>query len=91
VFNGGSLGWGSNIGDARPGIGNTINLSNDHPISFEWTQGKPDFFATPQNSALRLFGSSGRRIECATYHSVHNPYIEPFLAMSSMQSNMCRA
>jgi hypothetical protein len=84
-------GWGANIGNAQPGIGNTIDMSNDHPISFEWNTGKAGYFDTPQNSALRLFGSTGRRIECATCHTVHNPSIEPFLAMSNAQSLMCRA
>jgi len=91
VYNGGSIGWGANIGDARPGIGNTIDLSNDHPISFEWPSGKPGLEASPTNASLRLFGASGRRIECATCHLVHNPSIEPFLAMSNTQSLMCRA
>jgi len=92
ISSGGAFGtFPANIGDAKNGVGNTIDLSNDHPISFEWASGKAGFFATPQNSALRLFGATGRRIECATCHSVHNPSIEPFLAMSNSQSLMCRA
>lgn len=84
-------GWGANIGNAQPNTANQIDMSNDHPISFEWNTGKAGYFDTPQNSALRLFGSTGRRIECATCHTVHNPSIEPFLAMSNSQSLMCRA
>ena len=84
-------GWGANIGEAKPGVGSTIDLSNDHPISFEWSKGRAGYFDDPANSALRLFGASGRRIECATCHLVHNPSIEPFLAMSNSESLMCRA
>jgi len=83
-------GWGANIGNAVPGGGTQIDLSNDHPISFEWALGKSGYNDTP-NPLLRLFGGSKRRIECATCHTVHNPSIEPFLAMSNAQSLMCRS
>ncbi|MEK6743510.1 MAG: hypothetical protein AABZ15_07870 [Nitrospirota bacterium] len=91
IYNGGVVGWGANIGNANPGVGTTIDLSNDHPISFEWPTGKAGLEASPTNAALRLFGASGLRIECATCHLVHNPSTEPFLAMSNSQSLMCRA
>lgn len=90
VFNNGSLGWGANIGNAIPGVAGTIDLSNDHPISFEWPAGLTGYIYPPTNNALRLFGT-GRRIECATCHRVHDPSIEPFLAMSNAQSMMCRS
>ena len=80
------FGWGPNIGNAIPG-GGTIDLSNDHPISFEMPAARPDL---QDPASLRLFGASGRRIECATCHRVHNPSIEPFLAMSNAQSLLCR-
>ena len=81
------FGWGPNIGNAIPGAGSTIDLSNDHPISFEMPSGNANL---QDPTSLRLFGASGRRIECATCHLVHNPSIEPFLAMSNTQSMMCR-
>lgn len=88
IYNGGLAGWGANIGNARPGIDTTIDLSNDHPISFNWPTGKLGLLV-PTNPDIRLFGPNNR-IECATCHQVHNPSIEPFLAMSNTQSLMCR-
>jgi predicted CXXCH cytochrome family protein len=95
VYNGSMfLGWGPNLGEIYPGqAGNTtINLSNDHPISFDWPTGMAGKLqAAPTNSALRLFGASGTRMECATCHSVHDPTNAPFLAMSNANSAMCLA
>lgn len=79
--------WGANIGEATP-TQKTINMSNDHPISFTWNYSKPDLYAAPQNPALRLFNG---KLECATCHLVHDPAIPPFLAMSNGQSAMCMA
>ncbi len=91
VYNGNPpLYWGANIGEALPSTVNaTINLTNDHPISFEWNYSKPDLYAGPTNAALRLFGTSGKRLECATCHRVHDPGIPPFLAMNNANSAMC--
>jgi hypothetical protein len=86
VYTPSTLGWGANIGNTLPG-GTTIDLSNDHPISFDWPTGKQGLLV-PTN--LRLFGPNNR-IECATCHKVHDPSIEPFLAMSNSQSLMCRS
>ena len=85
------VGWGPNLGETYPGGPGTINLSNDHPISFEWPTNKPGLLSAPSDSRLRLFGLSGQRMECATCHAVHDPTIIPFLAMSNTNSNMCRA
>lgn len=96
VYNGTFIGWGPNLGEIYPfQAGNTtIALSNDHPISFEWPTGmtgtKLNDPAT-LDSRLRLFGASGRRIECATCHAVHDPAIPPFLAMPNDNSGMCTA
>ena len=90
-------GFGSNpinIGDAIYGAsgspGSIVDMSNDHPISFDWPTGKAGLQATPTNIALRLFGA-GKRVECATCHLVHDNAIPPFLAMSNVSSNMCKA
>lgn len=81
------FGWGPNIGNVYPsGPSTEVDLSNDHPISFEM----PTKAGLQDPVALRLFGTTKRRIECATCHLVHNPSIEPFLAMSNSQSLMCR-
>jgi len=91
IYNGGLAGWSANIGNARPGIDTIIDLSNDHPISFEYPSGKAGLQASPTDASLRLFGATGKRMECATCHLVHNPSREPFLAMDNTQSLMCRA
>jgi hypothetical protein len=91
IYNGTFLGWGPNIGETYPGGPGTINLSNDHPISFEWPTNKPGLKTVPSDTRLRLFGLSGQRMECATCHAVHDPSIVPFLAMSNTNSNMCTA
>ena len=84
--------WGANLGEAVPNAGaQTINMTNDHPISFEWNYSKSDLYAAPTNPSLRLFGASGKRLECATCHLVHDPTIPPFLAMDNSQSAMCLA
>jgi len=86
------VGWGPNIGDNYPGSGSTtINLSNDHPISFDWPSGITGLKAAPSDARLRLFGPSKNRMECSTCHLVHDPTIVPFLAMPNNDSNMCRA
>ena len=85
VYTPSTLGWGPNLGNTLPG-GTTIDLSNDHPISFDY----PATNATLKlPTSLRLFGA-GNRVECATCHLVHDPTFEPFLAMSNASSMMCR-
>lgn len=90
VYNGSIfLGWGPNIGEAVPGTPSTINLSNDHPISFDWPSGNPNGLrSVPTDSRLRRFGA-GNRVECATCHAVHDNTYPPFLAMSNAASAMC--
>ena len=97
VYNGDILvgGWGANIGELDPSTytaASKINLSNDHPVSFDWVDGLPGMFAgAPTNPALRLFGST-KRMECATCHNVHDETsYPPFLVMSNTGSAMCRA
>lgn len=91
VYNGSIfLGWGPNIGEAVPGVPSTINLSNDHPISFDWPSSTPGLRTSPTDTRLRRFGS-GNRVECATCHTVHDPTYTPFLAMSNTGSAMCIA
>ena len=91
AYAGGITGWGPNIGDATPTINpKVINLSNDHPISFEWPNGMTTELQLPTDPRLRLFGTSKKRVECATCHNVHDPAIPPFLAMDNSYSLMCR-
>jgi len=89
VLSDGLGGWGANIGNTSPG-GTEANLSNDHPISFEWNTSLPGYTLPPNGSPLRLFGPAKTRVECATCHSVHDPTNVPFLAMPNTNSDMCR-
>lgn len=93
VYNGAAfLGWGPNLGENYVGSGsNIINLSNDHPISFDWPSNVPGLRTAPTDSRLRLFGVGSNRVECATCHNVHDPANEPFLVMPNTNSDMCRA
>lgn len=90
---GGSLGAGPNIADGDPSNAAwPLDMSNDHPISFDWPTGDSGLYAASarlNSGKLRLFGTSGIRIECATCHSVHDNTIQPFLAMSNAGSDMC--
>jgi len=91
-WSGGPLGAGPNIADGDPAVAGSLDMTNDHPISFEWPTGDSGLYAAPQapnTEKLRLFGASKRRIECATCHSVHDNTIPPFLAMSNAGSDMC--
>jgi predicted CXXCH cytochrome family protein len=90
ISNAGGFSGGANIGNTQPGD-TVIDLSNDHPISFEWNTSVPGYIYPPARTELRLFGASGMRIECATCHSVHNPTNYPFLSMPNTNSDMCRA
>jgi predicted CXXCH cytochrome family protein len=72
--------------------GYPIDLSNDHPVSFDWPTSGP-YLADLKpvagvDSKLRLFGAQ-HRIECSTCHNVHNNAIPPFLAVSNNNSYMC--
>ncbi len=84
-------GWKANIGETDPLVAGpyTINLTNDHPISFTWLAGKAGYYAPgAQDPSLRLFNN---RVECATCHKVHDNSIPPFLAMPNTNSDMCRS
>ncbi len=83
--------WGPNIGNVDT-TGQTIDLSNDHPVSFTWVNSvpgiiDPDGTGKWDTSGLQLFNN---RMECSTCHDVHNPDILPFLVMSNNNSAMCR-
>ncbi|MDP2166850.1 MAG: cytochrome c3 family protein [Thermodesulfovibrionales bacterium] len=81
---------GTDVGGINPNIGdrintnNPMNLSNDHPVSFDFVSTHPDVgggLRTPslgyvQNAAVRLFFSPGTdkdtSMECSTCHNVHD-------------------
>lgn len=80
--------WGANIGNRLPGGSGTIDLSNDHPISFAYPA-TSSVLQEPTDGRLRLFGAT-KKLECATCHTVHDNTNAPFLAMPNTSSLMCR-
>jgi hypothetical protein len=97
---------GTNIGDRTAGA-DPADLSNDHPISFDYTAAlassdgelvTPDpngYVTVPE---LRLFYSANTgqltSLECSTCHDVHQyetNFLKPFLVMSNQNSAMCRS
>jgi predicted CXXCH cytochrome family protein len=96
---------GMNVGDMDlSGSNSTINLANDHPVSFDYLGTHPDVTAgglkdpSTIDSTLRLFPnpSSGTltSVECSTCHNPHEwgagPQ-KPFLVMSNDGSALCLA
>lgn len=90
IYDGGFLGWGANIGEGNPSAPGTINLSNDHPVSFTWISDLPgmktDAAIGFSDSTVKLFNG---KMECSTCHKVHDPAIPPFLRMANDASAMC--
>lgn len=86
--------WGPNIGNINAITDPTayIDLSNDHPVSFQ-TAGLtiPGMKASWQTApGLRLFGPN-QSMECSTCHNVHDNTIPPFLTVTNDKSEMCLA
>ena len=86
---------GPNIGYSVINPTNTVNLSNDHPVSFTWDAvvlnliqptGGGVWLTAPSNGRIKLFNN---KMECSTCHAVHDDAIAPFLRMSNTGSDMC--
>lgn len=90
----GTFGNMVNIGEGDPSAPGNVNLTNDHPVSINWADRGPGFYANPTNTALQLYNN--QTIECTTCHDPHNgtPFnvgeVE-FLVMSNANSDMCLA
>lgn len=71
--------------------GNTdgSDLSNDHPVGFEYnpflSPGKLKF----PTKAHANFGPNKNEIWCSSCHNVHNNTIKPFLNVSMVKSELC--
>lgn len=83
-----------NIGEGDPTAPGPVDLSNDHPVSIQWAQRGPGFYANPQDPRLELY--NGQTVECTTCHDPHNgtpfnPGEDAFLRMSNQGSAMCLA
>lgn len=72
--------WGADTGAWRVDGGNTVaNLTNDHPISFNYDAVQaidPGIraIADPKNSGLRFWGPDNNMVECTTCHDPHINY-----------------
>lgn len=105
--------WWNNpvIGDpadplAVPAIPAGRNLTDDHPISFSYTDaqahadnnGKLDTLANAKSDGVRFFGTDNR-VECSTCHDPHvnyngaggDPDYTPFLVTPNTASALCLA
>ncbi|MBI5115459.1 cytochrome c3 family protein [Candidatus Poribacteria bacterium] len=88
----------SNLGGATLG-GSVADLSNDHPISFEYSSqlasadGEIYDPADPAHSEIQqlLKNYSGGRgnFECSSCHDPHNPDFKPFLVKNNNMSALC--
>lgn len=72
-------------GDAMLGT----NLSNDHPISFDYNAALVALdpgLKDPATTGLPLYNG---KLECATCHDVHNNTLDPFLRSTVVGSALC--
>lgn len=87
--------------DIPAGIPLGKNLSDDHPISFSYTNaeavsgGKLDTLANAKAAGARFFGT-GNSVECSSCHDPHVDYknfaaYTPFLVIPNAGSNLCLA
>lgn len=82
-----------------PGTGATggmTNLTNDHPVNINYSKvydaAKTSFVQKATGATvgkLRLFGTSGEIMECASCHNVHDNSNTKFLAISNDKSALC--
>jgi len=80
------------IGAINPNADLGTNLTNDHPINFNYDSalatadgGLNDPASTPAVAALL----SGGTVQCSSCHDPHDPTNVPFLRMSNVNSALC--
>lgn len=72
--------WGPNIGEGVPGPSGGGNLTNDHPVSFEYLESEADpTIKTSSGSSINGLplwnnGDGKYRVECVTCHDPHINY-----------------
>lgn len=76
--------------------GKMDNLTNDHPVNIDYNAavGVPNSNLKTKlivtTAGLRLFGSGGNTMECASCHSVHDNANGKFLAQTNAGSALCK-
>lgn len=77
--------WGKNIGEYGPdagwgsGVAGQANLTNDHPISFNYETVQANDLtirdiSVPKGEGLVFWGAGGNMLECVTCHDPHINY-----------------
>lgn len=64
------------------------DLTNDHPIAIEYKE-TADMKAISSLTNVVLFGTTPKKVECASCHSVHSNTNAPFLRRSNAGSALC--
>ncbi|OGU16348.1 MAG: hypothetical protein A2076_02905 [Geobacteraceae bacterium GWC2_53_11] len=92
------------LGGGAPGVGTTVDLTDDHPVGFSYTEVYGERATglrtladidTRSLGKIRFFGGAAvQRVECATCHDPHVDYntdttLKPFLVMSNSESKLC--
>ncbi len=69
-----------------------VDLTDDHPISFDWptTDSGLVALATVQASTnVRLYGTDNNSVECGSCHDPHDTTYSPFLRSTNAASALC--
>ncbi len=64
----------------------SIDLSDDHPISFDYTAAVPGELANPAAIDLPL---EGTQLQCTTCHDPHEKDLAPFLHKTTVNGELC--
>lgn len=62
------------------------DLSNNHPVSIEYSASDPGLKPLPLANGLKLVDN---KVECVSCHDVHNPQYRPFLRIPDTGSALC--
>ncbi len=68
------------------GDGVSVDLSDDHPISFGYTAAVPGELADPAGIDLPL---DGTQLQCTTCHDPHEKDLQPFLHKTAINGELC--
>lgn len=77
------------IDRADPRVYINTDLSNDHPIGFDFDPSLSPTKIKAPSTAHVTFGPSRKQMWCSTCHNVHNNQFGNFLVMSNSSSALC--